>query len=73
MQRVRIEAAKRALEDGQAVAEIAARIGYGDVVAFRKLFVRLTGLTPQDYRARYGPGSRPSLVRPVRRARSASA
>jgi transcriptional regulator GlxA family with amidase domain len=63
IQRVRIEAAKRLLEEGQrSVGEIAARVGYGDVVAFRKLFVRNTGLTPADYRARYGPRSAPSWV-----------
>jgi transcriptional regulator GlxA family with amidase domain len=71
IQRVRIEAAKRALEEGRSVGEIAERVGYGDPVAFRKLFVRLTGLLPTDYRARYGPASRPSLVRPGKRARSA--
>jgi transcriptional regulator GlxA family with amidase domain len=61
IQRVRIEAAKRLLEhDRQPVGEIARRVGYGDPVAFRKLFVRQTGLTPADYRARYGPRSAPS-------------
>jgi transcriptional regulator GlxA family with amidase domain len=73
IQRVRIEAAKRLLEDGQqSVGEIARRVGYGDVVAFRKLFVRNTGLGPADYRARYGPRSAPSWVarRPLAEARS---
>ena len=61
IQRVRIEAAKRLLEhDRRPVGEIARRVGYGDPVAFRKLFVRETGLTPADYRARYGPRSSPS-------------
>ncbi len=55
IQRVRIEAAKRALEAGEeTIAGIARRVGYGDAVAFRKLFGRLTGLTPAAYRARYG-------------------
>jgi len=52
---VRIEAAKRALEEGRTVADAARRVGYGDPVAFRKVFARLTGLTPADYRGRYGP------------------
>jgi transcriptional regulator GlxA family with amidase domain len=53
--RVRVEAAKRALEGSQrSVSAIASSIGYADPVAFRKLFVRFTGLTPADYRGRYG-------------------
>jgi transcriptional regulator GlxA family with amidase domain len=60
IQRVRIEAAKRLLEGGQhSVGEVARRVGYGDVVGFRKLFVRSTGLTPVDYRARYGSRAAP--------------
>jgi transcriptional regulator GlxA family with amidase domain len=61
IQRVRVEAAKRALERGaNSVAEVAARVGYGDVAAFRKLFVRSTGLTPAEYRSRYGPKAAPA-------------
>src|SRR5262249_31804898 len=56
-----IEAAKRALESGpEAVGEVARRVGYGDVVAVRRLFVRTTGLTPVGYRARYGARSAPA-------------
>jgi transcriptional regulator GlxA family with amidase domain len=63
IQRVRIEAAKRALEaGGESVGEIARRVGYGDVAGFRKIFVRLTGLVPADYRARYGPHAAPAWV-----------
>ena len=62
IQRVRIEAAKRRLERGAAVTLVATEIGYKDVVAFRKLFVRHTGLTPMDYRERYGPRSSPAWV-----------
>lgn len=63
LQRVRVEAAKRALEGSRnTIAAVAREAGYGDVVAFRKLFTRLTGLTPADYRARYGPRTAPSLV-----------
>jgi transcriptional regulator GlxA family with amidase domain len=61
IQRVRVEAAKRALERGDdTVGRVAASVGYGDVVAFRKVFVRLTGLTPAEYRARYGPKTAPA-------------
>lgn len=63
IQRVRIEAAKRLLESGHSsVGEVARRTGYEDVVAFRRLFVRGTGLTPADYRARYGPHVGPAWV-----------
>jgi transcriptional regulator GlxA family with amidase domain len=55
LQRVKVEAAKRALESSRRpVGAIAAEIGYTDPVAFRKIFARLTGLTPADYRQRYG-------------------
>lgn len=60
IQRVRVEAAKRALEAGELVGSVAARVGYDDAVAFRKLFVRHTGLTPADYRSRYGPHIAPA-------------
>lgn len=63
VQRVRIDAAKRALESGElAIATVAERVGYGDPVAFRKLFVQHTGLTPTDYRARYGARVAPAWV-----------
>jgi transcriptional regulator GlxA family with amidase domain len=63
IQRVRVEAARRELESStRSVSAIAERVGYGDVVAFRRLFIRVTGLTPADYRARYGPRSEPSWV-----------
>lgn len=54
-QRVKVEAAKRALESGHpSIATIASQVGYTDPVGFRKVFVRLTGMTPADYRQRYG-------------------
>lgn len=63
LQRVRIEAAKRALEGTRrAIVSIAAEIGYTDPVAFRKVFARLTGLTPADYRRRYGDGAVPGVA-----------
>ncbi len=30
------------------MGDVAARVGYGEVVAFRKVFVRMTGLTPAE-------------------------
>jgi transcriptional regulator GlxA family with amidase domain len=63
IQRVRVEAAKRALEHSEkSIASIAESVGYGDPVAFRKLFIRATGLTPMDYRARYGARNAPAWM-----------
>jgi transcriptional regulator GlxA family with amidase domain len=55
LQRVKVEAAKRALESTRhSVGAISSEVGYSDPVALRKVFVKLTGLTPADYRRRYG-------------------
>jgi transcriptional regulator GlxA family with amidase domain len=63
LQRARIEAAKRALEETRrSVGSIASGIGYTDPVAFRKVFARLTGLTPADYRRRYGASAVPGVA-----------
>jgi len=59
VQRVRVEAAKRALEEGGSVHDAASAAGYADPVAFRKMFCRHAGLAPAEYRARYGPRSAP--------------
>jgi len=65
---------KRAHGDGhlegtsQQVAAIAGHVGYSDVVAFRRLFIRWTGLSPSDYRSRYGARTEPALVKQRRRA-----
>jgi transcriptional regulator GlxA family with amidase domain len=61
-QRVRIEAAKRALEAGARVSTVAGTVGYTDAASFRRLFARITGLSPAEYRARYGPSYAPSTV-----------
>ncbi|HEX6421897.1 MAG TPA: helix-turn-helix domain-containing protein [Acidimicrobiales bacterium] len=56
LQRSRIEAAKRLLEaPGARVAEVMERVGYLDAAAFRKLFVRHTGMTPATYRRQFTP------------------
>jgi transcriptional regulator GlxA family with amidase domain len=67
IQRVKIEAAKRKLEAGGRIATVASAVGYADAVAFRKLFARETGMTPADYRARYGPRTTPSTVQTARK------
>ncbi len=54
MQRVKVEAAKRVLEQGRkTVYEAMSEVGYADDKAFREVFKRITGLSPLEYRARY--------------------
>jgi transcriptional regulator GlxA family with amidase domain len=55
IQRVRMEAAKRLLEKGKlTVEQVCMEVGYGDFGFFRNIFKRLTGLTPQEYKKKYG-------------------
>jgi len=54
VQRLRIEDAKRRLERTEAAAdEISWKVGYEDPAFFRRLFKRVTGLTPGAYRKRF--------------------
>jgi transcriptional regulator GlxA family with amidase domain len=54
-QQIRIARAREALElSRRPVEQIAWEVGYGDPSAFRKLFQRITGLAPADYRRRFG-------------------
>ncbi|MCX6216929.1 helix-turn-helix domain-containing protein [Spirosoma sp.] len=54
MQRVKIEAAKKSLENSRkTVNEIMYDVGYSDTKAFRTIFKRITGLSPVDYRNKY--------------------
>jgi len=56
VQNLRIEEAKRLLEEGEGSSdEIAAAIGYENFAFFRRLFKRSTGLTPGEYRRMFGP------------------
>jgi transcriptional regulator GlxA family with amidase domain len=55
IQRVRIEAAKRLLEKGkEGVEQVCIKSGYEDFNFFRKVFRRYTGLSPKEYRYKYG-------------------
>jgi transcriptional regulator GlxA family with amidase domain len=55
LQRLRVDAAKRMLEEDRAsVQEVSTRVGYEDGAFFRDLFRRHTGLAPQSYRKRFG-------------------
>jgi transcriptional regulator GlxA family with amidase domain len=54
LQRVKIEAAKKALEKGnQNINLLMYDAGYNDIKTFREVFKKLTGLTPQDYKRKY--------------------
>ncbi|HUA56529.1 MAG TPA: GlxA family transcriptional regulator [Candidatus Sulfotelmatobacter sp.] len=54
VERLRVEAARRALEDGGAPLKlIAHRCGFGDEERMRRAFVRRLGVSPSDYRARF--------------------
>jgi len=56
LQRLRIEAAKPMLEDDRmTIQEVSLAVGYEDVASFRQIFKRHTGMTPADYRSRFGP------------------
>ncbi|WP_026122229.1 GlxA family transcriptional regulator [Nocardiopsis halotolerans] len=57
VERVRLEAARRWLEDGDAgVVAVARRCGFGTAEAMRRAFVRVLGCAPSEYRARFRPG-----------------
>jgi transcriptional regulator GlxA family with amidase domain len=58
LQKLRVAAAKRMLESNhKSVQEISDGVGYQDVVFFRSLFQRHTGVTPTAYRSRFGTAS----------------
>ena len=54
IQRVKIEAAKTALEKARkTVNEVMYDVGYSDTKAVRDLFRKVTGLTPMEYRSKF--------------------
>jgi transcriptional regulator GlxA family with amidase domain len=53
IERIRVEAARQLLEQGQPVKRAAARSGFGSEETMRRSFVRLLGATPQAYRERF--------------------
>jgi len=56
LQLLRVTAARQLLERGRApVQKVAAAVGYEDCTYFRGLFKRHTGMTPSEYRNRFGP------------------
>lgn len=54
LQRLRIQKACDLLEAGSDTIEaIADQVGYEDTSAFRKIFIKTTGLTPKEFRGRF--------------------
>lgn len=54
MQRVKVEAAKKDLENSRKnINEVMYDVGYSDTKAFRTTFKKITGLSPIDYRNKY--------------------
>jgi transcriptional regulator GlxA family with amidase domain len=52
---LRVEAAPRLLEEGRVpIKRVAAQAGFGSEETMRRSFLRRLGVTPQDYRARFG-------------------
>ncbi len=73
VQTMRVEEAKQLLETtGVPIEEIAESVGYQDVASFRRLFKRMTGVTPARYRQRFGRIGIVAADAPGQRERPAS-
>ena len=58
VERVRVEAARRELEDtSQPIAAVAAACGFGTAETMRRAFLRALGVAPAEYRRRYHPAA----------------
>lgn len=56
LQLLRVAAARQLLERGRApVQKVAEAVGYEDISYFRSIFKRHSGMTPSEYRSRFGP------------------
>lgn len=54
MQRVKVEAAKKAFENSRkSVNEVMYEVGYSDTKAFREVFHKITGVSPNSYKSKY--------------------
>lgn len=57
IQRTKIEVAKKEIEmNRKTINEIMYGLGYADKRAFKELFLRITGLTPMEYKRKYADG-----------------
>lgn len=57
VERARVDAARRAIEDGAAGLEsVARRCGFGSADTMRRVFAKLLGVGPREYRQRVRPG-----------------
>ena len=55
VERIRVEAARRQLEDTtDTVAVVACRCGFGTAETMRRSFLRRLGVAPDHYRRRFG-------------------
>lgn len=62
VQRIRVERAKRLLETtATPVEEVSWAVGYEDPASFRRLFKRLTGMAPGEYRRRFAMPELPGV------------
>jgi len=58
VERVRVEAARRRLEDSEEpVAQVAAGCGFGTPETMRRAFIRGLGVGPAEYRRRFAPAN----------------
>lgn len=58
-QQLRVSKARELLEfTRQSIEQVAWQVGYSDSGAFRKVFMRLVGVSPGDYRRRFGAAAR---------------
>ena len=59
VEQLRIETAcERLLEDSTSIEQIAQSVGYDSALSFRRAFVRLRGVSPSEFRARFSGGQR---------------
>ena len=69
VQQLRVSRARELLEcSPQAIDQVAWAVGYEDPSAFRKIFQRIVGLSPGEYRRRFVPKT--AAQRPISRASS---
>src|SRR5262249_18167014 len=60
VERLRVEAARRRLEESKAgLAQVARECGFGSPDSMRRSFVRVLRVAPADYRIRFRPGAGP--------------